>query len=110
VHWGILPAHCILHRRDRPSRGEHENPVSGVIDEFLPFGENASITLRIRGRRDAELHCSVPTHVANRNGLRRGVEASVSLLQAGIHLMVDASSDAEPGRLPRHVDRSRCGG
>jgi molybdate transport system ATP-binding protein len=99
VHWGILPAHCILHRRDRPSRGEHENPVSGVIDEFLPFGENASITLRIRGRRDAELHCSVPTHVANRNGLRRGMEASVSLLQAGIHLMVDASSDAEPGAL-----------
>ena len=96
VSWGVLPAHCILHRRDRPSRGEHENPVSGVIGEFLPFGENASVTLWIHGRRDVELHCSVPTHVAARNGLQRGVEASMSLLQEGIHLMADAPS--EPGR------------
>jgi molybdate transport system ATP-binding protein len=93
VSWGILPAHCILHRRDRPSRGERENAVSGVVGEFLPFGENASVTLWIHGRRDVELHFAVPTHVAVRNGLQRGVEASVSLLQEGIHLMADAPSE-----------------
>jgi molybdate transport system ATP-binding protein len=87
VSWGILPAHCILHRRDRPSRGEHENPVAGVIGEFLPFGENAAVTLHVGGRQDVELHFSVPTYVAARNGLAVGVEAGVSLLKEGIHLM-----------------------
>ena len=87
VSWGILPAHCILHRRDRPSRGEHENPVRGVIGEFVPFGENAAVTLHVDGRQDVELHFSVPTHVAARNGLEAGVEAVVSLLKQGIHLM-----------------------
>jgi molybdate transport system ATP-binding protein len=90
VAWGILPAHCILHRRDRPSRGERENPVGGVIGEYLPFGENAAVTLWIDGRQDAELRLSVPTHVANRNGLAKGVAIRVSLLTEGIHFMPDA--------------------
>jgi molybdate transport system ATP-binding protein len=90
VAWGILPAHCILHRRDRPSRGERENPVGGVIGEYLPFGENTAVTLWIDGRQDAELRLSVPTHVANRNGLAKGVEIRVSLLTEGIHFMPDA--------------------
>jgi molybdate transport system ATP-binding protein len=90
VAWGILPAHCILHRRDRPSRGERENPVGGVIGEYLPFGENTAVTLWIDGRQDAELRLSVPTHVANRNGLAKGVEIRVSLLTEGIHVMPDA--------------------
>ena len=90
VAWGILPAHCILHRRDRPSRGERENPVSGVIGEYLPFGENAAVTLWIDGRQDAELRLSVPTHVAHRNGLAEGVAIRVSLLTEGIHFMPDA--------------------
>ena len=87
VSWGILPAHCILHRRDRPSRGERENPVAGVVGEFVPFGENAAVTLWVGGRQEVELRLSVPTHVAARNGIQTGVHASVSLLQAGIHLM-----------------------
>jgi molybdate transport system ATP-binding protein len=87
VCWGVQPAHCILHRRDRPSRGERENPVTGTIGEYLPFGENASVVLWVDGRREVELRLAIPTHVASRNGLREGVEATVSLLQAGIHLM-----------------------
>jgi molybdate transport system ATP-binding protein len=87
VCWGILPAQCILHRRDRPSRGEHENPVAGTVSELLLFGENAAVTLALRDHIDAELRFSVPAHVAERNGLRVGVEARVSLLQAGIHFM-----------------------
>jgi len=58
-----------------------------VIGEFLPFGENAAVTLHVGGRQDVELHFSVPTHVAARNGLAVGVEAGVSLLKEGIHLM-----------------------
>jgi molybdate transport system ATP-binding protein len=87
VCWGIQPAHCVLHRRDRPSRGERENPVAGVIGEYLPFGENASVTLWVGGRRDVELRFSVPTHVGTRNGLAAGVEARVSLLRDALHLM-----------------------
>jgi molybdate transport system ATP-binding protein len=89
VCWGIQPAHCVLHRRDRPSRGERENPVSGVVGEFLPFGENAAVTLWVNGRSELELRFSVPAHVAARNGLAKGVEARVSLLREGLHLMPD---------------------
>ena len=87
VCWGILPAHCILHRRDRPSRGERENPVNGLIGEFVPLGENAAVTMRVDGRADVELQLSVSLHVASRNGLAQGEEIRVSLLRDGIHLM-----------------------
>jgi molybdate transport system ATP-binding protein len=87
VCWGILPAHCILHRRDRPSRGERENPVPGVIGELLALGENASVALWVEGRREQELRFTVPLHVADRNRLVVGAEATVSLLREGVHLM-----------------------
>jgi molybdate transport system ATP-binding protein len=110
VCWGIQPAHCVLHRRDRPSHGERENPVAGVIGEYLPFGDTASVTLWVNGRPDVELRFSVPTHVGARNGLATGVEARVSLLREALHFMPyeplerlpalaeDASVD--PGRAP----------
>ncbi len=97
ISWGILPAHCILHRRDRPSRGERENPVSGVISEFVPFGENAAVAMRVDGRVDAELQLSIPLHVANRNGLAQGATIRVSLLRDGIHLMPFQPLDRRPG-------------
>ena len=31
VTWSVSSSHIVLHRRDRPSRGEHENPVAGTI-------------------------------------------------------------------------------
>ena len=93
VSWGIRSADVILHRRDRPSRGEHENPVTGVIADLVPFGDTASVVLRIAG---ADLHFSVPQHVAARNGLTVGAQATVSLLATGIHLM-DTESKPLPG-------------
>jgi molybdate transport system ATP-binding protein len=76
----------VVHRRDRPSRGEHENPVHGTLVECLALGENTLALLRAEGSDDA-IAFSVPTHVANRNGLRVGVAAAVSLLKEAIHLM-----------------------
>jgi molybdate transport system ATP-binding protein len=87
ICWGIQPAHCVLHRRDRPSRGERENPVRGVVGEYLAFGENAAVTLWVNARPEVELRFSVPTHVGIRNGLAKGVEASVSLLRDALHFM-----------------------
>ncbi|MEX0697532.1 MAG: ABC transporter ATP-binding protein [Dongiaceae bacterium] len=85
--WVIPPSHVVLHRRDRPSRGEHENPVHGTIGELAELGENTNVTLAVNGRADCSLFFTVATHAATRNGLAIGVAATVSLLSAGIHLM-----------------------
>ena len=83
----IPPENVLLHRRDRPSRGERENPVAGVIKEFIPMGETASVTVRVDGVRETLIAMTVPTHVAQRNRLSEGGPIKVSLLQEGIHLM-----------------------
>jgi molybdate transport system ATP-binding protein len=85
--------------------------VAGVIGEYLPFGETTSATLWVNGRQDVELRFSVPTHVAARNGLATGVEARVSLLREGVHLMPYESLERlpVPGTEPS-VDRAPARG
>ena len=87
VDWIVPDGFVVLHRRDRPSRGEHENPVAGRIETVLPIGQSASITLRPDADPTLPIQFSVPLHVARRNGLEPGVDATVSLLASGIHLM-----------------------
>jgi molybdate transport system ATP-binding protein len=87
ISWVIPDGFVVLHRRDRPSRGEHENPVFGVIDTVLPIGQTALLTLRPNHEPNLPIHFSVPLHVARRNGVEPGVAASVSLLAEGIHIM-----------------------
>lgn len=87
VDWVIPDGSILLHRRDRPSRGERENPLSGRIGELLDLGPNTLATLLLDGTHDIRLHFSLPVHVARRNGLAVGVAASVSLLADGIHLL-----------------------
>ena len=86
VDWVIPPENIILHRRDRPSRGEHENPVSGIIEQAITLGENTSIEMRT-GNQGAKLSFMIHNHVARRNGLVAGVTITVSLLADAIHLM-----------------------
>jgi len=86
VDWVIPAENLILHRRNRPSKGDRENPVAGEITEFIPLGENTSVTMTLKGS-DETLSMSVPTHVARRNGLEIGVDIRVSLLSEGIHIM-----------------------
>jgi molybdate transport system ATP-binding protein len=90
VSWVIPDGFVVLHRRDRPSRGEHENPVSGTVETMLVVAQTAQVSLRPHGDPSLPIHFSVPLHVARRNGLRSGVEAAVSLLAEGIHLMEPA--------------------
>jgi molybdate transport system ATP-binding protein len=87
VSWMIPSSHVVLHRRDRPSRGEHENPVPGIITECLALGETTSCALAVAGCAELSLAFSVPSHVAARNRLAVGERATVSLLASGIHLM-----------------------
>ncbi len=81
------PSHIVLHRRDRPSRGEHENPVVGSIVRCGELGESTAVALRVISGERADIHFAVPTHVARRNGVVWDGPASVSLLADGIHLM-----------------------
>ena len=86
VNWAIPGSHVILHRRDRPSRGERENPVRGAIADFLRLGESVSTVIRVEATGE-HLRVTFPMHVARRNGLEAGAEVVVSLLREGIHLM-----------------------
>jgi molybdate transport system ATP-binding protein len=87
VDWVIHPAHIIMHRRGRPSHGERENPVHGIVKELLILGEITIVSLKIKDDDNVFLSFKISSHSANRNELKVGVEASVSLLSEGIHLM-----------------------
>ena len=95
VAWLILPSQVVLHRRDRPSRGEAENPVSGVIAEHLILGDMTHNVLLVDGSADWPLSFHVPRHVAERNRLAIGEKASVSLLADAIHIMPAGGANAE---------------
>jgi molybdate transport system ATP-binding protein len=87
VCW-MIPAHqVLLHRRDRPSRGERENPLSGIVVECLVLGAEASLALRVDKELRLNLWFKMPAHAARRNRLALGEEITVSLLAQGIHLM-----------------------
>ena len=94
VAWSVPPSHIVLHRRDRPSRGERENPVEGEIVRCIALGDTTSASLRVSAAERTDIHFSVPTHVARRNGVALGERASVSLLADGIHLMVPGPAAA----------------
>ena len=87
VAWVLPTSKAVLHRRDRPSRGTTENPVSGIIVEHLLLGDATVSVLRVDGPRPHSITFQVPAHVAERNKLGVGERASVSLLAASIHLM-----------------------
>jgi len=98
VTWAIPQGHIVLHRRDRPSRGERENPVSGPVIECLPLGENVALTVAVNGPDRPPLFLNIPAHVARRNDIVAGVEIGLSLLADGIHLMPadDSRTPAKP--------------
>ena len=98
VTWVIPQGHIVLHRRDRPSRGERENPVSGPVIECLPLGENVALTVAVNGPGRPPLFLTIPAHVARRNDIAAGVEIGLSLLAEGIHLMPadDSRTPAKP--------------
>ncbi len=90
--WLVPDGFVILHRRDRPSRGERENPIPGRIEQMLVLGQTARLSLRPDHAPELPIRFSVPLHVARRNGIEPGVAATVSLLAQGIHLMAPTGS------------------
>jgi len=98
VAWMVPASKVVLHRRDRPSRGTSENPVSGIIDEYLQLGDTTVSVLAVDGRENCAVTFQVPTHVADRNGLGVGERVSVSLLASAIHLMPPETQNRLPHR------------
>ncbi len=86
VCWVIPPEGVLLHRRERPSRGEAENPVPGTVQDCVRLGPFTQIRLVPDGGGEP-IAFSVPTHVAERNDIAPGTAARVTLLAESIHLM-----------------------
>ena len=98
VNWAIPTANVLLHRRDRPSRGEHENPVPGTISEFVILGDNASVAVAVDGIADTPLFMSIPLHAARRNHIGVGERVTVSLLTNSIYIMPSEGSGEPMGK------------
>ncbi|WP_043529875.1 ABC transporter ATP-binding protein [Litchfieldella xinjiangensis] len=86
LQWYIPPSDVVVHRRGRPSNGERENPVTGVICEFIVLGGMTQVSLGFDHTSET-LRFEMSTHGARRNGLAIDVSVDVSLLATGIHLM-----------------------
>lgn len=86
VAWCIPASHVLLHRRDRPSRGDAENPVEGVVTDMLALGETVRMTVAI-GLCGASIVVPILLHVVQRNQLEPGCEVTLTLRAEGIHLM-----------------------
>jgi molybdate transport system ATP-binding protein len=85
VTWYLPPSDIVLHRRDRPSNGERENPVPAMVSEVVALGGITSVTLRVA--HGDMLRFDIATHAARRNHLVPGAMVHVSLLADGIHIM-----------------------
>ncbi|MDH3763144.1 MAG: ABC transporter ATP-binding protein [Gammaproteobacteria bacterium] len=92
VTWCVPSDGIVVHRRNRPSRGEHENPVFGIVNEVFHFGQTTELTIEVDDPDAHPLHCSVPTHVAERNEIDVGADLGVSIKADMIHIM--GSTDA----------------
>lgn len=89
VYWTLSPAKILLHQRVRPSNGEHENPLTGKIDDLVTLRGITTLVLLIDGAGEAALQMDLPEHVANRNSLKIGDKINMSLLSEAIHLMAE---------------------
>jgi molybdate transport system ATP-binding protein len=87
VCWSIQPSNILLHRRDRPSMGERENPLQGKIIEYLENNGLARLLVQVNRELKVNLTVNVPIHVAKRNRLALNEKIGLSLLAEGIHLM-----------------------
>ena len=87
VCWMIQSANVLLHRRDRPSKGDRENPLHGQVTEYLESNGQASLLVEVDRELKINIAINVPLHVARRNRLGLDEKIGISLLSEGIHLM-----------------------
>ncbi len=89
VYFALSPAKILLHQRVRPSRGEQENPVAGIIRDSVTLRGITTVLFSVELAKGAILQMDLPEHVAMRNQLNIGEEIRVSLLADAIHVMAE---------------------
>ncbi len=87
VCWMIQSANVLLHRRDRPSNGDKENPLQGKIIEYMESNGLAHLLIEVDPELKVNISLNVPLHVGHRNKLGINETIGISLLSKGIHLM-----------------------
>lgn len=89
VFFALSPAKILLHQRVRPSRGEQENPVAGIIRDRVTLRGITTVLFSVERADGAILQMDLPEHVAMRNQLNIGEIITVSLLADAIHVMAE---------------------
>ncbi|MDH5357191.1 MAG: ABC transporter ATP-binding protein [Gammaproteobacteria bacterium] len=87
LYWTLSPSKILLHQRVRPSHGEHENPLTAVINDMVTLRGITTILMLVDETDNTVLQMDLPEHVAMRNQLKIGEMITVSLLSEEIHLM-----------------------
>lgn len=86
VEWMAPPQSLILHRPDRPSNGDKENPIEGTIEELVLLGPHVSISIRPKHAPQLPLRFFIPRHFVERQCLHQGMHISLSLLGRHVHI------------------------
>lgn len=83
----VPSAAIILHRQDKPSRGERENPIACVVSDYVALGDE--VLLRVVADLDLQssLSFKVSKHVAERNSVAIGKSIGISLVASSLHLI-----------------------
>jgi len=82
----IEPSAIIMHRTDRPSKGERENPVLTRVAEAVEMGDELLLNVVIEATNET-MAFGISRHVAARNQVNAGSQVRLSVLSEGIHLM-----------------------
>jgi len=92
----MVPASAIvLHRQNRPSRGERENPVTAELATCVLLGDECALTLKPisqtepNDRRQETLQFRLSQHVFKRNEVAVGQSLTVSLIADAIQVMAN---------------------
>lgn len=86
LEWMATPQSLILHRPDRPSKGDQENPIEGRIEEMVLLGPHVSISVRPLHAPELPLHFYIPRHFVERQKLYTTMVVSLSLLGSQLHI------------------------
>lgn len=95
VAWCVPADSIIVHRRDRPSKGDRENPMSGIVREAVRLGEMTELVVVVGENTREPFHLAIPTHVARRNGIEVSAEIGFSIRAEAVHLMPPEPDEAE---------------
>ena len=125
----LVPASgIVLHRVDRASRGERENPVTGTVAELVRLGDEIELAVRLHAagttapaiapagahpphggagsdRATPMLHFRLSRHVGARNALAEGRAVGLSLVAEELHALPAPGTGERPDAAGRKLDR-----